>query len=86
MTLIGIFLAKLFSPVIIMVGAVGGWHSKHWWHILVISLVAALFNEFLLGLIQFTRGFNVVTFITGVVAAALWAGVAVLVKRQRNKA
>lgn len=85
MALIGIFLAKLFSPFIVMIGVASGWYSKHWWHILVASLIAASVNEFLLGMTQYTRNFNAVVFIIGMLAAALWAGIALLIRKRRSQ-
>ncbi|MBZ0215950.1 MAG: hypothetical protein K8F25_05325, partial [Fimbriimonadaceae bacterium] len=58
MEIFAIFLAKLFSPVPVVVGIVGAFFSRAWWHVAITAFVAGSINEVLLSAIQETRIFN----------------------------
>ena len=85
MEILAIFIAKLVSPFPIIVGIIGAFLSKSWWHIIITAMVAASISEFLLSSSQVTRSFNGFVFMIGVLAAAVWAALAFWIKKIRAK-
>ncbi len=68
-----IFLAKFVAPIPIVVGIVGAYVSRSWWHVLITAFAAASISEIFLRMTMADHSFTPLAFIIGVVAAGLWA-------------
>lgn len=68
-----LFLAKFMALIPIAVGIVGAFVSRSWWHVLVTAVLAAAIDEIFLRMTEVEHGFSPLAFMTGVIAAGLWA-------------
>jgi hypothetical protein len=83
--IIAIFVAKLFSPVLIVLGVLVGWFSAKWWHVIAGAVVAAIADEALLHSMLATRRVDPGVIFIGFLAAAIW-GFAIFAIKQLRRA
>lgn len=83
MYLIAVFLAKLLSPITILLALVAGASCQQWWQIFLAAAVVALLDQHVLSSIQQTRDFDPLSLLLGMFAAAVWIALVFSIKRYR---
>ena len=82
MAILAALLAKLLDPVTAALAIVSGAAlARNWWQVILAALVVAAIQEALLWQLQHARTFDLVIFLIGFVAAAIWVAAAYLLKR-----
>lgn len=81
MATVALFIAKLFSPLTIILAALSVLVSKRWWNLVGVVLLIAVIVELSSSVIQILSTFSPVIFVMEVAAAAVWVTVAVFAKR-----
>lgn len=84
MVVLAILVAKLLSPLAIVIGLLSGWFARKWWQVLIGAAVAAVVDEAALHAMQQTRVLDLGAVLIGFVAAAIW-GFAVFGIRQMRR-
>lgn len=83
--LLGIFLAKLTSPIIALVGVISGMTGKAWWHFAVAACSAVAAQELLLQQLRPGRVPDPASLLLATVAAVCWIGIGYGVRRIRTR-
>lgn len=81
MAMVALFIAKLFSPLTIILAVLSVLVSKRWWNLVGIILIIAVISEISSSVMQILSTFSPVIFVMEMVSAAVWVTVAVLAKR-----
>lgn len=81
MAMIALFIAKLLSPLTIVLAVLSVLVSKRWWNLVGIILIIAVITEISSSVMQILSTFSPVIFVMEMVSAAVWVAVAVLAKR-----
>ncbi len=72
MILIALFVAKLLSVTIAVLGLIAGSLSRTWWHAALAGLPVAYAHEALLHAVKYTHATTPLTFAIGYAAALAW--------------
>lgn len=71
--LLAIFVSKVISPDLILIGVAAGLFAWRWWQVAVCCLAAVVVHAFLLAVTQATNQFSPGAFAIALVATALWS-------------
>jgi hypothetical protein len=83
--LAAVFIAKLLSPEIIIIGIAAGYLATRWWHVAAGAVVAATVSEILLSIVAVSHQFVPAIWIIALIAGAVWAGAAWLLRRKLRR-
>ena len=79
------FLVKLLDIPSAIIGLIGGWYAKGWFHVVITAFVGGSAGEIVLYVLQDTREFNVIVWLVGVTACFAWATFAYWIRSVRSR-
>lgn len=85
MGVLAVLIVKLFDPISVIIGVIGGFSSKSYASLLIWAFAGATIGEILLFLTQETRIFSLTPFLIAVIAIFLWAWAVYMYQQYRRR-